>query len=47
MIAQSKWAAARETMRDILRDFLIVSSFGFWAVLLGFMPVAAIHMLAT
>jgi len=47
MITQSKRAPARETMRDILQDFLMVSSFGFWAMLLGFVPVAAIHMLAT
>jgi hypothetical protein len=32
-------AAVRETARDIL----MVSVFGFWAVMLGFMPVVAIH----
>ena len=42
MTTQTTQAAVRETMRDLL----IVSSFGFWAVLLGFMPVAVIHMLA-
>lgn len=42
MTTQTTQAAVRETMRDLL----VVSSFGFWAVLLGFMPVAAIHMLA-
>jgi hypothetical protein len=42
MTTQTTQAAVRETTRDLL----IVSSFGFWAVLLGFMPVAAIHMLA-
>ena len=42
MTTQTTQAAVRETMRDLL----IVSSFGFWAVLLGFMPVAAIHTLA-
>ena len=31
--------------RETVRDFLMVSSFGFWALLLGFVPVAAIHML--
>ena len=35
-------AAVRETVRDVL----MVSSFGFWAVLLGFAPVAAFHLLA-
>jgi hypothetical protein len=34
-------AAARETMTDVL----MVSVFGFWAVLLGFVPVAAIYFL--
>lgn len=38
----SKQIAVRETMRDLL----MVSTFGFWAVLLGFVPVAAIHLLA-
>jgi hypothetical protein len=47
MITQSRRASARETMQDFLQDFLMVSSFGFWAVLLGFVPVAAIHMLTT
>ncbi len=28
------------------RDLLIVSAFGLWAVLLGFMPVVALRMLA-
>jgi hypothetical protein len=32
--------------REALRDLMMVSSFGFWAVLLGFVPVAAVHMLA-
>jgi hypothetical protein len=34
-------AAVRETARDVL----IVSSFGFWAAMLGFVPVVAIHTL--
>jgi len=33
--------------REAARDFLMVSAFGFWAVLLGFVPVAAIHALIT
>jgi hypothetical protein len=42
MTTQTTQTAMRETMRDVL----MVLSFGFWAVLLGFVPVAAIHMLA-
>ena len=42
MATQTK-AKARETLQDIL----MVSSFGFWAVMLGFMPVATIHFLAS
>jgi hypothetical protein len=42
MATQRSRAAAREALRDLI----VVSSFGFWAVLLGFVPVAAIHMLA-
>jgi len=38
----TKQIAVRETMRDLL----VVSTFGFWAVVLGFAPVAAIHLLA-
>jgi hypothetical protein len=30
---------------EALQDALMVSSFGFWALLLGFMPVMAIFML--
>lgn len=26
-----------------VRDLLMISSFGFWAVLLGLMPVLALH----
>jgi len=33
-------------VRETIRDLLVVSTFGFWAVLLGFAPVAAIHLLA-
>ena len=28
---------------EIIRDGLMISSFGFWAVLLGFFPVLAYH----
>ena len=28
---------------EIIRDVLLVSSFGFWAVLLGLFPVLAYH----
>jgi hypothetical protein len=28
---------------EIIRDVLLVSSFGFWAVLLGFFPILAYH----
>ena len=34
----SKWAERK-------RDLLLVSSFGFWAVLLGLMPVVTLHLL--
>ena len=42
MATQTK-AKARERMQDIL----MVSSFGFWAMMLGFVPVATIHFLAS
>jgi hypothetical protein len=42
MTAQIMQAAVRDAMRNVV----MVSSFGFWAVLLGFVPVAAIHFLA-
>ena len=34
----SKWAERKQ-------DLLLVSSFGFWAVLLGLMPVVTLHLL--
>jgi hypothetical protein len=37
--ANSKWAERKQ-------DFLIVSSFGLWAMLLGFSPVLALRFLA-
>jgi hypothetical protein len=36
--ANSKWAERKQ-------DFLIVSSFGLWALLLGFSPVLAVRFL--
>jgi hypothetical protein len=33
--------------RESVQDFLMVSSFGFWAVMLGFVPVATIHFFAS
>ena len=39
MTTQSVCAADHQTARDLL----LVSLFGFWAVLLGIMPVLAIH----
>jgi hypothetical protein len=35
----------RAQLHETARDCLIVSAFGFWALLLGFMPVVAIHAL--
>lgn len=32
-------------LQETARDCLIVSAFGFWAMLLGFVPVVAIHTL--
>jgi len=34
----SKWAERKQ-------DLLLVSSFGFWAVLLGLVPVVTLHLL--
>jgi len=33
--------------RESMQDFLMVSSFGFWAMMLGFVPVATFHFLAS
>jgi len=33
--------------RESMQDFLMVSSFGFWAMMLGFLPVATFHFLAS
>jgi hypothetical protein len=37
--------ANKSTLAEKLQDLLMLSSFGFWAVLLGFMPVLAYHSL--
>ena len=37
--ANSKWAERKQ-------DFLLVSSFGLWAALLGFTPILAMRFLA-
>ena len=37
--ANSKWAERKQ-------DFLIVSSFGLWAMVLGFSPVLVVRFLA-
>jgi hypothetical protein len=42
MTTQAMRAADNQTARDIL----VVSSFGLWAVVLGFMPVLAIYGLS-
>jgi len=36
---------AKSAHGERIRDILMVSSFGFWAVLLGFAPVFAVHTL--
>ena len=36
---------AKAALRETARDFAVVSAFGFWAVVIGFMPIAAIRML--
>jgi hypothetical protein len=37
----------REKVRERVHDVLMVSSFGFWAMMIGFVPVATIHFLAS
>jgi hypothetical protein len=32
-------------LRETARDFVVVSAFGFWAVVIGFVPIVAIRML--
>jgi hypothetical protein len=36
---------AKTSVRETVQDVLMVSSFGFWAVMLGFVPIATIHYL--
>lgn len=36
---------AKAALRETARDFAVVSAFGFWAVMIGFVPVVAIRML--
>ncbi len=36
---------ARAAVHETARDVLMVSAFGFWAMMLGFVPVIAIHTL--
>ena len=36
-------ARAVVVLSETLRDFLLISSFGLWAVLLGFCPIMAYH----
>jgi hypothetical protein len=43
---RTQTARNRQSARaERMRDFLMLSSFGFWAVLLGFAPVFAVHSL--
>jgi hypothetical protein len=37
----------KTNVREGVQDFLMVSSFGFWAMMLGFAPVATIHFFAS
>ena len=47
MITQAIQTAGYPTSArtELMQDFLLVSSFGLWAVLLGLTPVMAFHML--
>ena len=36
---------AQAALRETARDFVVVGAFGFWAVVIGFVPVVAIRML--
>ena len=38
---------SKTKVRESMQDFLMVSSFGFWAMMLGFVPVATFHFLAS
>ena len=35
----------RAAVQETARDMLVVSVFGFWATILGFVPVVAVHVL--
>jgi hypothetical protein len=35
----------KAAMHETARDMLVVSAFGFWATVLGFVPVVAVHAL--
>jgi Na+-transporting NADH:ubiquinone oxidoreductase subunit NqrC len=37
----------KTNVRESVQDILMVSSFGFWAMMLGFVPVATIHFFAS
>jgi hypothetical protein len=45
MTARSTRVATASAAQEYVEDFLMVSSFGFWAMLLGFAPVWALHCL--
>jgi hypothetical protein len=36
---------AKMALRETARDFVVVSSFCFWAAVIGFAPIVAIRML--
>ena len=40
-------ATTKTKVRESVQDILMVSSFGFWAMMLGFVPVVTIHFLAS
>jgi hypothetical protein len=42
-IMMQRRARSVAMLSERLQDFLLISSFGFWAVLLGFFPVLAYH----
>jgi hypothetical protein len=37
----------KTNVRESVQDILMVSSFGFWARMLGFVPVATFHFFAS
>jgi hypothetical protein len=42
-----RYAGKSNSMRaESMRDLLLISSFGFWALLLGMLPVFALHGLS-